>query len=72
VLRTGRRVDTSPPNWELPSAAERRNVYKRQLVLDEQFCFARVFVWARTFTFVNGKALLGALGVNALARKRFL
>jgi hypothetical protein len=30
--------------------------------LDEQLCFAIRFVRVRTFTFVNEKALLGALG----------
>jgi hypothetical protein len=32
------------------------------LFLDEQLCFAIRFARVRTFTFVNEKALLGALG----------
>ena len=35
--------DTSPPIWELRSTRERRNVYERELVLDEHFCFAMEF-----------------------------
>lgn len=63
--------DTSPPKWELWSASELRNVYERELVLDEHFCFAMEFLRITAFTFVNGKTLLGALGVNTLIRKRF-
>jgi hypothetical protein len=36
-------MDTSPPIWELRSARQRRNVYERELVLDERFCFAMEF-----------------------------
>ena len=43
VLRTGRIVDTSPPIRELRSARQRQNVYKRELVSDERFCFATEF-----------------------------
>jgi hypothetical protein len=43
VLRTGGVVDTSPPIWELQSTRQRRNVYGRELVLDERFCFATEF-----------------------------
>ena len=71
VLRTGGMVDTSPPIWELQSARERRDVYERELVLDERFCFATEFPCLLAFTFVNGKTSLGALGVNMLIRKRF-
>jgi len=71
VLRTGRRVDTSPPNWELRSAAERRNVYKRQPTLDEQISSRQGLYGVSTLAFVNERAALGALGVNMLARKRF-
>jgi hypothetical protein len=58
VLRTGRFVDTSPPIWELQSARQRRNVYKRELVLDERFCFATVSPTSLAFTFVNGKTAM--------------
>lgn len=71
VLRTGRIMDTSPPIWELRSARARRNVYKRELVLDERFCFATEFPCVLAFTFVNGKTSLGAPGVNVLLYKRF-
>ena len=71
VLRTGRMVDTSPPIWELQSARQRRSVYERELVLDERFCSAMEVPTSPAFTFVNGKTLLGALGVNTLIRKRF-
>jgi len=36
-------MDTSPPIWELQSARDRRNVYERELVLDERFWFATEF-----------------------------
>jgi hypothetical protein len=72
VLRTGRMVDTSPPIWELRSAREGRNVYERELVLDERFAPRWSFRAYLAFTFVNGKAVLGALGVNTLIRKRFI
>jgi hypothetical protein len=71
VLRTGRFGDMSPPIWELRSARERRDVYERQLVSDEQFCFATEFRASLAVTFVNGKALLGAPKVNTLSCKRF-
>jgi len=71
VLRTGRMGDTSPPIWELRSARQRRNVYERELVLAERFCFAMEFRTSLAFTFVNGKTLLAAIGVNTLTRKRF-
>lgn len=71
VLRTGRMMDTSPPSWELRSARQRRNVYVRQRVSGEQFCFPFGFSRLVMFTAVNGKMLLGALGVNTLIRKRF-
>jgi hypothetical protein len=51
-------VDTSPPIWELQSARQRRNVYKRELVLDERFCFATVSPTSLAFTFVNGKTAM--------------
>jgi len=64
-------MDTSPPIWELRSAPERRNVYKRELVLDEYFASRWGSYTSLAFTFVNGKAPLSALGVNTLTRKRF-
>lgn len=63
--------DTSPPIWELRSAGERQNVYERQPVLAEHFCFCEGFARMRVFTFVNDQVPLGALGVNTLNRKRF-
>jgi len=71
VLRTGRMMDTSPPIWELQSARQRRNVYERELVLDERFVSRSSCGTSLAFAFVNGKAPLGALGVNTLIRKRF-
>jgi hypothetical protein len=64
-------MDTSPPIWELRSARERRNVYERELVLEEDFTSRRTFWADLAFTFVNAKASLGALDVNTLIRKRF-
>ena len=64
-------METSPPIWELRSARERRNVYERELVLDEHFASRASSRVSLAFTFVNGKTLLGALGVNTLIRKRF-
>jgi hypothetical protein len=72
VLRTGRMVDTSPPIWELRSARQRRNVYERELVLDEHFASRWSSGTSVAFTFVNGKTLLGALRVNTLIRKPLL
>jgi hypothetical protein len=72
VLRTGRIVDTSPPIWELRSARERRNVYRRELVLDERFASRWSSGASLAFTFVNGKVPLGALGANMLTCKPFL
>jgi len=60
VLRTGRMVDTSPPIWELQSARERRNVYERELALGEHFAWRSSSRTSLAFTFVNGKASLGA------------
>ena len=71
VLRTGRSVDTSPPIWELRSARERRDVYERELVLDEHFVSRWDSRTSLEVTFVNGKIPLSALGVNTLIRKRF-
>ena len=71
VLRTGRNVDTSPPIWELRSARERRNVYGRELVLEEHFASRSSSGTSLAFTFVNRKASLGAPGVNMLMCKRF-
>ena len=71
VLRTGRMVDTSPPIWELRSARGARDVYERELVLDEHFAWRSSSPTSLAFTFVNGKASLGALGVNMLMCKRF-
>jgi hypothetical protein len=64
-------MDRSPPIWELRSARQRRNVYVRQRVSGEQFCFPFGFSRVVMFTSVNEKTLLGALGVNTLIRKRF-
>jgi hypothetical protein len=64
-------MDTSPPIWELQSARQRRNVYERELVLDEHFASRSSSRTSLAFTFVNGKTLLGALGVNTLIRNRF-
>jgi hypothetical protein len=64
-------VDTSPPIWELQSARERRNVYERELVLGEYFASRSNWRTSLAFTLVNGKASLGALGVNTLIRNRF-
>jgi len=50
---------------------QRRNVYERELVLDERFAPRWSFRAYLAFTFVNGKASLGALGVNMLIRKSF-
>jgi len=70
VLRTGRIMDTSPPIWELRSAPERRNVYERELVLEEHFASRSSSRVSLAFTLVNGKASLSALGVNTLICKR--
>ena len=72
VLRTGRMVDTSPPILELRSAHERRNVYERQLVLHEHFASQSSSLTSLAFTFVNGKASLGAPGVNMLTANAFM
>ena len=69
--RTGRIMDTSPPIWELQSARERRYVYERELVLGEHFASRSSSRTSLAFTSVNGKASLGAPGVNMLIRKRF-
>jgi len=71
VLRTGRRVDTSPPIWELRSARQRGNVYERELVLAERFASRSSSRTSLAFTIVNGQAPLSAPGVNMLTRKRF-
>jgi hypothetical protein len=71
VLRTGRMVDTSPPIWELRSARQRRNVYERELVVVGRLASPRSFRARLAFTLVNGKASLGALGVNMLTRNAF-
>jgi len=63
--------DTSPPNWELRSARQHRNVYKRELVLAEHLASQSSPRASLAFTFVNGKAPLSALGVNTLTGKRF-
>jgi hypothetical protein len=64
-------MDTSPPIWELQSARECRNVYERELVLDEHFASRWRSCGSLAFTFVNGKASLGAPGVNMLTCERF-
>ena len=64
-------MDTSPPIWELRSARQRRNVYGRELVVDERFASRSSSRRCLAFTFVNGKASLGAPGVNVLLCKRF-
>jgi len=64
-------MDTSPPIWELRSARERRNVYERELVLDEYFASRWSSSASLAFTFVNEKAPLSALGVNMLSHKHF-
>jgi len=65
-------MDTSPPIWELRSARERQNVYGRELVMDEYFASRWSARNSLAFTFVNGKAPLGAPGVNMLTRKAFI
>ena len=64
-------MDTSPPIWELRSARERRNVYGRELVLDEYFASRRSARTPLVFTSVNERAPLSPPGVNMLTRKRF-
>ena len=72
VLRTGRRVDTSPPSWELRSASQALRCLRRLTFAASTNSSALSELRYRTMMFVCDKALPVVDHVNALKRKTLL